>query len=381
MSRMFEEARLGALTLDNRFIRSATYEGMAAEDGTTTKGLNALMRHLATGGVGLIITGHTFVLQEGRAGGRQLGIHDDAMIEGLKNMTAGVHEAGGKICLQLAHGGVHAALPEGETPLGPSAEDGKGKTRGKAMTEEDIRRTVGAFADGARRAKDAGFDAVQIHAAHGYLLSEFLSPFYNHRDDEWGGSRENRERLLMEVYAAVRSAVGADFPVLVKINAHDYMMGVDACFEDEDMVSACSRLAKAGIDGIELSGGTIFDSGKFSPSRMGMIREAREGFFRKPAKRLRDAVDVPLILVGGIRSFEKAEGFVTDGLCDFISMSRPLICEPDLINRWKSGGRSKAACMSDNMCFKPLAAGEGVYCVLNKKKKSRERVECAEDVC
>ncbi|MBU1003664.1 MAG: NADH:flavin oxidoreductase [Proteobacteria bacterium] len=371
----FEPVRIGSLELTNRFVRSATWEGMAAEDGSSSTKLNALMGHLAKNEIGLIITGHAYVSPEGQAGPWQLGIHSDAMLPGLTEMTAKVHQAGGKICCQLAHAGNRGARAlTNLEPWGPSVQDFKGKARDcRAMTADDIQTLIQAFAAAAARAKKAGFDAVQIHSAHGYLLGQFLSPFYNLRQDQYGGNRENRERLVMDVYAAVRQAVGPDYPVLIKLNAHDYMLYTENSYTPEDMLSICARLSAAGIDAVEMSGGTI-DSRQNIPSRMGIIKFDREGFHRKAALMYKEQIkDTPLMLVGGIRSIEKAESFIKDGICDFISLCRPLIREPNLIKRWKDGDRAKAECMSDNLCYKPARAGEGLYCLLKKMQLENKK--------
>ncbi|BBD08997.1 NADH:flavin oxidoreductase [Desulfovibrio ferrophilus] len=375
MSTLFDSVRVGSMELPNRFVRSATWEGMAGEDGSSSSKLNAMMGHLAKNEIGLIITGHAYVSPEGQAGPWQLGIHTDEMIPGLTEMTAKAHQAGGKICCQLAHAGNRGAQDlTNLQPFGPSDKDFRGKARDcKAMTADDIQAVIQAFGNAASRAKQAGFDAVQIHSAHGYLLGQFLSPFYNLRDDQYGGNRENRERLTMDVYTAVREAVGPDYPVLIKLNAHDYMHDLENSYTLDDMLSICARLNEAGIDAIELSGGTI-DSRQNIPSRMGMIKRDREGFHRKAAEAYKKTNNgAPLMLVGGIRSFEKAEQFVNDGICDFISLCRPLIREPNLIKRWKSGDHAKAECMSDNLCFKPVRAGEGLYCLLKKKQLENKK--------
>ncbi|WP_461208942.1 NADH:flavin oxidoreductase [Desulfocurvus sp. DL9XJH121] len=378
MSKLFDPLRIGPLELPNRFLRSATWEGMAEIDGSSTTGLDALMAKLAKGGVGLIITGHAYVSPEGQGSPRQLGIHDDAMIPGLKRMTGRTHEAGGLICCQLAHGGMRALEKvTGLRPLGPSGSDAYGNERScRAMDAGDIEGVVRAFGLAAARAREAGFDAVQLHAAHGYLISQFLSGIFNLREDEYGGARENRERLLMEIYAAVREAAGPDFPVLVKINAHDYMFDkfkTVTPYDAEDMVSACSRLAEAGVDAVELSGGTP-DSRRHVPIRMGMIKPEEEGYHRLGAKMYKKSgLTPPLALVGGIRSFERAEAFVDEGVCDLVSLSRPLIREPGLVKRWQEGDRAKAECMSDNLCFKPAVKGEGLYCVLRKKQAANAK--------
>jgi 2,4-dienoyl-CoA reductase-like NADH-dependent reductase (Old Yellow Enzyme family) len=370
MAELFETTSIKGLILDNRFVRSATWEGMAREDGSCTARLIDLMVELARGGVGLIISGHAFVLKEGQAGPWQLAVHDDALKPGLQGMTAAVHDAGGKIVMQLAHAGGRA-LPEltGREALGPSAEEGAEGSACREMTREDIQRTVKAFAGAAVRARASGFDGVQIHAAHGYLLSQFLSPYYNRRSDEYGGSVEGRARMVLEVLKAIRREVGETYPILIKMNSEDFLEGG---LETKEMVAVALLLEEAGIDAVELSGGTG-DSGRYIPVRPGKIDgEDKEVYYRRAAGLYREKVGVPLMLVGGIRSYGVAEELVRSGAADYVSLCRPLIREPDLVNRWKSGDRRKSTCLSDNLCFKPVRAGEGLYCYTERKAASTE---------
>jgi len=366
----FDPAAIGGLQLRNRFVRSATWEGMAGEGGAATPRLAALLRTLARGGVGLVIPGHTFVRPEGQAGPWQLGIHDDALIPGLATLAAAIHEGGAAACCQLAHAGMRARRElTGLDPVGPSRFDASGRDRGcRALETDELGALAQAFGAAARRAREAGFDAVQLHAAHGYLLSQFLSAQYNRREDGYGGSLENRSRLLLEAYAAVRAAVGPDFPVLVKINTNDYLVANKAAFHDQDMLAVCAALAGAGLDAVELSGGTP-DSGKYAPVRMGMIREDREGYYRLPAKWFKERMDLPLILTGGVRSLPKVREFLGSGICDFIGLSRPLICEPALVRRWSEGDEGPSLCKSENMCFKAARAGEGLFCKLRQVQR------------
>lgn len=365
MSKLFEKSAINGMELANRFVRSATWEGMADSDGSVSPRLIETMIALARGAVGLIISGHAYVRPEGRATPRQLGIHKDELIHGLKEMTAAVHECGGKIVAQLAHAGNFAAEKLiGQPPLVVSDFDGLAKSPRKEITAKDIREIVGAFADAAGRAKAAGFDGVQIHSAHGYLLSQFLSPIFNRRKDEYGGDIRNRARIHLEVYRAVRGAVGKDYPVLIKINCRDFAEnGLSA----GESLEAARLLADAGLDAIELSGG-LLTGGKLSPSRPGVDSEDKEAYFREDALAFKE-IGIPLILVGGVRSFEVSERIVEDGVADYISMSRPFIREPDLIERWKAGDRRKAECTSDNLCFKPGFEGKGIYCVARELKK------------
>jgi len=366
MTTLFDSTTINGMELSNRFVRSATWEGLAADDGAVTPKLIQTMVDLAEGGVGMIISGHAYVSPEGQAGPWQLGIYKDDLMEGLKEMTDAVHKAGGKIVVQLAHAGHFAvkALTR-QTPHVVSAIEGLSKSPRHELTKEDIQKLVITFAEAAQRAKSAGFDGVQIHSAHGYLLSQFLSPAYNRRQDEYGGVIENRARIHLDVYHAIRSAVGKNYPILIKINSQDY---IDNGLSLEDSIAASKMLAEAGLDAIELSGGTL-TSGKLSPSRSGINKEEKEAYFKEAAAAYQQAMDVPLILVGGMRSFQVAEQTIKNQTADYISMCRPFIREPALIKRWQSGDTRPATCKSDNLCFGPAMEGKGIYCVVEEKEQ------------
>jgi 2,4-dienoyl-CoA reductase-like NADH-dependent reductase (Old Yellow Enzyme family) len=367
MSKLFEPGEINGMQLENRFVRSATWEGLAADDGSCTPKLISLMADLARGGVGLIISSHSYVQKIGHTSFRQIGIHNDDMIPGLQKMTAAVHDQRGKIVCQLAHAGFFANPKlSGQTPMAPSSVEGIAEGPRKEMTQEDIDGVIEAFADAASRAKRAGFDGVQIHGAHGYLLSQFISPMFNHRTDEYGGSIENRARLPLAVLQAIRETVGADYPVLIKINCKEF---VDEGIQPVEFVQVGKMLADAGIDAIEVSGG-LPTSPTVKASQLGINKEEKEAYFQEEARALRKQTDVTLILVGGNRSFHVVERQVAEGVADYISMSRPLIREPHLINRWKAGDLTKSACVSDNLCFQPAMEGKGVYCVTEKREKA-----------
>ena len=370
MSVLFEETTINSMTLKNRFVRSATWEGMATDDGRCTAQLIDMMTQLADGGVGLIISGHSYVSREGQAGPKQMGIYEDRLLPGLTQMVSAVHARNGKIIVQLAHAGCQAATGLSGLPaMGPSILEWEGAPACREMTTLEIAETIDAFAAGALRARKAGFDGVQIHAAHGYLLSQFLSPYFNKRKDAYGGSIENRARFVLEVLKSIRQAIGKDFPVLIKMNSEDF---VENGFSRRDMLDVCKMLENEGIDAIELSGGTAF-SGKKIPVRTGKFDKAdQQVFYRQAALDYKANIKTPLILVGGIRSLDVAEQLVEESQTDYVAICRPLIREPKLIQRWQSGDRTKSACQSDNLCFKPTRAGQGIYCVTEKREKKRK---------
>jgi 2,4-dienoyl-CoA reductase-like NADH-dependent reductase (Old Yellow Enzyme family) len=369
MNTLFDQTTINGMTLENRLARSATWEGMCDVDGRPFPKLISFYRDMARGKVGLIISGYTFVSPEGKQLPGKMGIHTDDFADVMKDMTGAVHEEGGKICIQLVHaGGQTDAHNAGQQPLAPSAvKIDQYPEMPAEMTREDISRIITAFGDGARRAKTWGFDAVQLHGAHGYLINQFLSPLANRRQDEYGGSTENRCRFLLEVYQAVRSAVGPDFPVMIKLNGSDNIAGG---FSPEDAVFAAKALDKAGIDCIEVSGGTPA-SGDQSPARIKIDAPDKEAYNLALAKHIRAAVNCPIMVVGGFRSFEVAEKAIQE-TADYVTMARPFIREPALAKRWQEGDRSPARCISCNGCFKPGLKEGGIYCVVAKKELEKK---------
>jgi len=372
MAELFDEIEINGMVLKNRSVRSATWTGMAGKDGRCTTRLIRLMDELARGDVGLIITGFAYIMPNGQALKNQLGIYDDAMIPNLLKLTKRVHAANGKIAMQIVHAGVQSVVRQRrDAPTwGPSAVyDSLFRRTPKAMTQREIKETVHTFARAADRVKRAGFDAVELHGAHGYLVSQFLSPARNRRTDKYGGPVENRARFLFEIYRAVRKSVGRNFPVLIKLNTKDFVRGG---LTQRDALFVAKRLAEMGIDAIEMSGG-IPAAGDLGPARPKISKATDEAYFLPLAKKIKKEVSVPIILVGGLRSFNATNNILKTGVADLISMSRPLIREPGLIRRWKEGNRKKAKCISCNQCFGAARTREGVYCVMERLAKTRKK--------
>jgi 2,4-dienoyl-CoA reductase-like NADH-dependent reductase (Old Yellow Enzyme family) len=365
MRTLFESSTINGMQLANRFVRSATWEGLANDDGSVTPKLLHTMTALAQGAVGLIISSHAYVSPEGQASPWQIGIYKDELIPGLQQMASAVHAHGGKIVMQLAHAGAFAVEKLTGLPASVVSDfEGLAATQRHEMGPEDLQKLITAFAEAARRAKAAGCDGVQLHSAHGYLLSQFLSPLFNRRRDDYGGDIRQRSKIHMEILRAVREVVGRDYPILIKINCRDFQEGGLSL---EDSLQAGALLAESGLDALELSGG-VLTGGKLSPIRPGINSPEKEAYFKEEVQAFKKAINIPLILVGGIRSFEVAEQLVAEGPADYISLSRPLIREPDLIKRWQAGDRRKADCTSDNLCFKPALNGEGIYCVTRQRE-------------
>lgn len=371
MKNLFEETIINGMTLGNRFVRSATWEGMCEKDGRPTSRLASCYRDLAFGGVGLIITGYAFVRPDGKQLPGKMGIHSDDFAVEIQTLTRTVHNEGGRICVQLVHaGGQTTTKTAGRRPLAPSSvKVEQFPEEPEAMSKEDIDEIVAAFGEGARRAKAYGFDAVQLHAAHGYLINQFLSPLTNRRTDGYGGSLQNRCRFLLEVYSRVRSEVGADFPVLVKLNGSDNLEGGLLL---EDAVYASRLLDQEKIDAVEVSGGTSA-SGEETPVRIKIDAPEREAYNLALAREIKEAVRCPVMVVGGFRSLEVINKAIREDGIDYISMARPFIREPQLLRRWKGGDTSPARCISCNGCFKPGLKEGGIYCVVEKREKQKRK--------
>lgn len=365
---VFKKGRVGNLEVRNRFVRSATGERLATGEGLVTAPLVDTIRELAQGGVGLIIPGHAFVDIESRSDTAQMGIHDDRTIPGLASLAEASHEYGAAIFAQLTFAGAKAALDGAILPLKGSSsfKDPRGVAV-RAMSSDEIASMVEKFGAAASRAGKAGFDGVQIHLGHGYGLCQFVSPFLNRRTDEYGGSFENRSRIALEVYRAVRERVGGDFPVIAKMNCDDFIDGGTTPIE---MIELARVLASEGLDGVEMSGGIGHPMARFGGARSHDPRdESEEGYHREAAKLFKSRISIPLILVGGIRSLDTSEKLLAEGTADFISMCRPFVREPALTARWQGGDTARAKCISCNACSAAAGEGNGIFCVAEAKMK------------
>jgi 2,4-dienoyl-CoA reductase-like NADH-dependent reductase (Old Yellow Enzyme family) len=337
---LFEPYTIGKLQLKNRFVRSATWDAMSNEDGSVSEKSVELYRVLGQGGVGLIVSGHIFIELEGRAGFGQYGIHNNDMIPGLKKMTEVSTKSGAKIAAQLAHSGLFR-LEREELAVAVS-EIPQVKRLQHEMTGSEIEELITKYADAARRAAEAGFDAVQLHAAHGYLLSQFLSPLYNHRSDKWGGSAAGRRNFHIEVLKRIKKELGSSYPVFIKLGVKDDKEGGLQLAEG---LATAMELEKAGIDTVEVS------LGFGTAIRNVFNQDVDQAYFRDLAAAVKQKVKVPVMAVGGIRSLATANAIVNCGESDMISMSRPFIRQPDLISKWKKDFSARAECISCGKCF------------------------------
>lgn len=370
MRKLFDDVRIKGMHLANRLVRSATWEGMCEEDGCPTPQLASYYGALARGGVGLIISGYAYVRPDGKQLPGQLGIYADKSIPMLRLLADEVHREGGKLCIQLVHcGGQTAARVINRRPLAPSSLSAAQYPEvPEELSVEGIVDIIQSFAEAAKRVKEAGCDAVQLHVAHGYLINQFLSPLTNRRDDAYGGNIEGRCRFMIEVYRAVRTAVGNDFPVLAKLNGSD---NLDGGLMLDDAVIAAKHLDEEGIDAIEVSGGTPA-SGSGSPVRQGIDSRDKEAYNLPEAYRIKNAVSCPIMVVGGLRSFELVDGIVRREEADLVAFSRPLIREPELPRRWEEGNEVHARCISCNGCFKPGLKEGGIYCVVDRIERENK---------
>lgn len=345
MKKLFESATVGGLSLRNRFIRSATFEYVYDnENEIFADRLLPMYEKLAGNGVAAIITGMVGVDENSRVGSVMVKAYAQSFVPELAKLADGVHALGTKLIVQINHCGQKARqIDGGGSPLGPSdAENVRG------MSREQIRSVVASFAETAARCKEAGADAVQIHAAHGYLLSEFLNPYFNKRTDEYGGNIKGRAGIVLEVYDAIRETVGKDYPVWIKINSKDL---TEPSITPEEFQWVCGELDKHGIDAIEVSGGAMVSPE--SASTPLIKKEADEGYFAREALKVAETATASVISVCGYRTPDVIEKWLNEGKIEAISLCRPLISEPDLVGRWESGDMRKARCISCSKCFNP----------------------------
>lgn len=354
MKSLFQPVSVGPMVVKNRFVRSATQDFLGQEDGAISDAEVALYENLAINDVGLIITAHAYVSRPlGKASVRQNAIYDDRFIDGYRRLRDAVRPYGSKLVVQISHAGRQSSpeLNGGYTPKGPSAiVDGSTGIMPEEWTGDEIQQLVNDFVAAMDRVKRSGADGVQLHIAHGYALSQFISPFTNRRTDEWGGSLENRTRILREILQKGRQIVGGHFPVFAKLNSTDGFSGPEY-LSLADVCAIAKMLANNGVDALEISGG--IREAKGAMSRPNVFSPDQEAYFLPAAKEISRHVSIPLILVGGLRSRPVMESILREGAIDLFAMSRPFIADPSLVVRMQNG-ELKGSCVSCNACFNPM---------------------------
>ncbi len=349
---LFSPIQIGSMALRNRLVRSATAEKLCLPDGRPEERTFDIYRRLAHGGIGLIISGHAYVDPRGKCHAQMMGAYDDALTPALARLAECAHKDGARIALQINHGGRACDPAVVDEPVAPSPVAAENRPVPRELTPTEISELTAAFGRAAGRARAAGFDAVQIHAAHGYLIGQFLSPLVNHRTDHYGGSLENRARFLHEVARSVRRAVGVGFPVLVKLGVSDHTEGGLTVAEGAEVAG---WLADWGIDAIETSAGLQ------GAVQTRITRPQREAYLLESARAVRHYSPLPIILVGGLRSRPVMEQLLAEEGIDLVSLSRPLIREPDLPRKLENDPEGRAECVSCNRCW-PRTPGEGIAC-------------------
>ncbi len=379
--KLFSEGQIANLTLTNRLVRSATYEG-ASTVGSVTKEMQTIYEDLVAGGVGMIITGCMMVAKTDNTVRDGNPVYSSRIIDGIEKMAEIVHgyDSGCKIVGQIGQARLDAYASEYPTQIKNAKK--------REITKEEIRTIVDLCIEAICRLKVAGFDGAQLHAAHGYLLCSFLSPFMNRRKDDYGGSVRNRARIIREIVSGAREKVGK-FPILIKMNCTDYIEGGTNINNFPEMAK---EMEDIGVDAIEVSGGIpeslvrteqelgfkpVFKAGE---AHTKISKTEKQSYHLQYIERL--SLNIPVILVGGNRNIERLEEIIQQGKVEFLSMSRPLICEPDLPNRWLKGeGSSEAKCIACNSCFYPIFGPDeikqynGPICLFKRDKQRYKKAQ------
>lgn len=322
-------------TIKNRFFKSAMSEGMGTRDFQPKKNIATLYKRWAEGGTGLIITGNIMVDPKGTAEPGNIVFDKNSNMEILKEWAKQGQQHGTKVMVQLNHPGKQAPKTVSKQTVAPSAVPlGNGLNKlfstPRALTTSEVEELVQKFVTSAKVAKEAGFSGVQIHAAHGYLISQFLSPHDNRRTDKYGGSLENRMRFLKEIYLGMRGELGKDFTIGIKINSTDFK---EDGLTEEDSLKTIIELANLGLDFVEISGGTYE-----RPAMMGATsKSTNQVFFAEYSKKLKQKIEIPVVVTGGIRSINAMNTLLNDNTTDFIGIARPLTIDPNIPNKIKQG--------------------------------------------
>ncbi len=386
MKKVFEKSMIGTIELKNRILRSATHEGMGDKSGKPLKELYDLYEKLAKGGVGAIITGYVAVKQNGKAVINMRMFDKDESVDDYKDFNLKLKNYNTPVILQLAHGGSQTSSETtGTIPLSVSPTKSFYGERCKEIEDNEIEDMIDCFVKSIERAKRAEFAGVQLHAAHGYFLSEFVSPFLNKRRDKWGGNVENRFRILREILQRSREKVG-HFPIWAKVSAFD-----ENRKELDEIIKGCQILQESGCDAIEVSCGYGFrDKGfntvrvpkipteamlallpnfkNYSPFKKRLFKISVPLLFKtyKPihnynvgsAERIKKNVDIPVIVVGGIRKLTDIENIIEKRDIDFVSMCRPFIIEPDVVNKFQDHKAMESRCIDCGYCLLGVASNK-----------------------
>jgi 2,4-dienoyl-CoA reductase-like NADH-dependent reductase (Old Yellow Enzyme family) len=342
--KVFSPGQIGTMTVKNRLVRSATMIA-AAEEGRPSEQYIEIYRELARGGVAVIITGFMIPTRADARYARQIFVYDDDHIPGLRRLAEAIHETDRecRLVAQIGHSG-ETVSPSGVKWPFPW------KRKSRALTTDEVDAIVADFADAIWRVKTAGFDGVELHGAHAYLLSSFLSPLTNKRTDRYGGSLEKRVHIVRAIMDRARERVGPDFPILIKVNSDD---NATRGIQPGNFSALANEIVKTGVLAIDVSGNDCL--------KEDVETTEDEAYFFPGAKTL--AFKTPIILTGGNRSIDHMEKLLNTSEIDFFGMARPLIREPDLPDRWLEGsGEESSACISCNGCFAAIMQGKTAYC-------------------
>ena len=356
MSDLFDSLTVNKMVLNNRFIRSATMDGMA-RDGFVSDNEIKLYQDLGKGEIGLIFSHGLYPTKEGQCSPGQISVHNDDAILSLKKMVEAVHQNGGKIAAQILHGGwMCSHQTTGLQPVGPSSIiHPLSKAEIRELSSDEVHKLVDDYAQAAQRIKEAGFDGVQLHAAHSWILSAFLSPVTNKRDDEWGGTNEKRTNLVKQICQAIRKETGPDYPIMVKLGVKDYHPEGKTI---DDGIEQAKLLEESEVDAIEVSEGLEQDF--FHHIRP----EVTSPYYLDECRQVKQALNIPVMLVGGMRRINDMKAVIEDGIADAISMCRPFIMDPYLVKKIRQGSIENSGCTSCNGCIGRRKNPDLLECIL-----------------
>jgi 2,4-dienoyl-CoA reductase-like NADH-dependent reductase (Old Yellow Enzyme family) len=358
MSKLFTPFKINKLEIKNRFVRSATVDNLA-KDTLVSEAQQAFYREMTRGEVGLIISSGLFPSLDGWAAPGQLGIHQDDRIPSLKKLVQTVHENGGKVAAQIMHAGWFGNPKTcGLQTVGPSAMlNPTNNLQCRELSSDEVYQHIEDFIQAGRRAYEAGFDAVQIHGAHGWLVSAFLSPVTNRRQDEWGGSPEKRAKFVVRIIEGIRKLTSQEYPILIKMGLKDYHPQGKTVAEG---ISSIQKFIRAGLDAVEVSEGVEEEA--FHHIR----KDALRPYYLEECRQAKKELGIPVILVGGMRQLADIRQVVDGGIADAVSMCRPFIMDQHIVQKFHQGTANASKCTSCNSCIAEMHK-QNIHCVFNER--------------